>query len=147
MGFKSGSDFDSYIQACNIGLSTQQADAKFSATSFPSKILMYMSNGIRVVSIRIPAVEESDVGDYIYYYDNQNPKEIADVIKSMNFDDAYDSRKILDKLHTNFIEQLKYLLLGRKYESKNRSYAFIRVYDIRGFINPIVNATYHKFLR
>ncbi len=110
VGLKSGNDFDSYIQACHIGLSTQQADAKFGATSFPSKILMYMSNGLRVVSVRIPAVENSLVGEHIYYYDVQDAEEIAQVIKSVKFDDEYDSRKILEELHKNFVVQLKSLL-------------------------------------
>lgn len=112
VGLKSGNDFDSYIQACHIGLSPQQVDAKFNSTSFPSKILMYMSNGLRVVSVKIPAVETSVVGDYITYYDSQDAEKIAQAVMSVDFDDDYDSRLILDKLHTGFVEQLKTLLFG-----------------------------------
>lgn len=112
VGFKSGKDFNSYIQACHIGLSTQPPDAGFNATSFPSKVLMYMSNGLRVVSVRIPAVETSAVGDRIYYYDGQNAEEIAQVIRSVSLDDGYDSREHLKTLHTEFVEQLKNLLFG-----------------------------------
>lgn len=112
VGLKTGDDFNSYIQACDIGLSTQQPDAKFNATSFPSKILMYMSNGLRVVSVKIPAVETSVVGDYITYYDSQDAEKIAQAVMSVDFDDDYDSRLILDKLHTSFVEQLKTLLFG-----------------------------------
>jgi len=112
VGFKSGDEFNSYMQACHIGLSTQQAEAKFNATSFPSKILMYMSNGMRVVSVRIPAVETSAVGGYVYYYDNQDAKEIATVIKSVVFNDQYNSRYLLDDLHKDFLQQLRLLLHG-----------------------------------
>ncbi|MBQ8056712.1 MAG: glycosyltransferase [Ruminococcus sp.] len=110
VGFKSGDDFNSYIQACHIGLSTQLADAKFNATSFPSKVLMYMSNGLRVVSVRIPAIETSKVGEHIYYYDEQNAEEIAKVIKSVQLVDEYDSRKVLDVLHKDFVKQFNSLL-------------------------------------
>lgn len=110
VGFKSGEDFDSYIQACHIGLSTQQPGGKFNATSFPSKVLMYMSNGLRVVSVRIPAVETSLVGERVYYYDHQDAQEIAQVIRSVSFDDGYDSRTHLADLHTGFLKQLKDLL-------------------------------------
>lgn len=79
-GLKSGEDYIKFIQSCDIGLSTQNPDAEFNATSFPSKILSYMSNGLRVVSVRIPAIEQSAVGDYMYYYDKQTPKEIAKAI-------------------------------------------------------------------
>ena len=61
-GLKSGSDYIEFIQSCDIGLSTQNPDAAFNGTSFPSKILSYLSNGLKVVSIKIPAVEESAVG-------------------------------------------------------------------------------------
>jgi len=110
VGFKSGKDFNAYIQACHIGLSTQQADAKFNGTSFPSKVLMYMSNGLRVVSVRIPAVETSAVGDSIFYYDKQDGEEIANVIRSVNLDDGYNSRKQLADLHNRFVKQLAKLL-------------------------------------
>lgn len=111
-GFKSGKDFNEYIQACHIGLSTQQADARFNGTSFPSKVLMYMSNGLRVVSVRIPAVESSAVGDSITYYDKQDGEEVARAVRSVSLNDTYNSRNRLDKLHRLFTEGLKQLLLG-----------------------------------
>ena len=110
VGFKSGQDFNSYIQACHIGLSTQPPNAGFNDTSFPSKVMMYMSNGLRVVSVRIPAVETSAVGDRVYYYDCQDAKEIARVIRSVSFDDGYDSKAHLEQLHTAFVKQLGQLL-------------------------------------
>lgn len=61
-GLMAGEDYIQFIQSCDIGLSTQNPDATFNETSFPSKILSYMANGLRVVSIRIPAIEESAIG-------------------------------------------------------------------------------------
>ena len=63
-GLLSGDEFTSFIQSCDIGFSTQNPDAAFNSTSFPSKILTYMVNGLRVVSVRIPAIEKSAVGKY-----------------------------------------------------------------------------------
>lgn len=111
-GFKSGQDFNAYIQACHIGLSTQQIDGKFNGTSFPSKVLMYMSNGLRVVSVRIPAVETSAVGEQVYYYDRQDAREIAEVVRSVSMEDGYDSRGHLKQLHDDFVEKLRVLLKG-----------------------------------
>lgn len=110
VGLKTGKDFDSYIQACQIGLSTQQADAKFGATSFPSKILMYMSNGVRVVSVRIPAVATSAVGEYVQYYDRQEPKEIAAAIEKAVRKEDIDTRAILRELDVAFRKDLGNLL-------------------------------------
>lgn len=82
-GLLSGEDYIKFIQSCDIGLSTQNPSAKFNNTSFPSKILSYMSNGLNVVSIRIPVVECSKIGEYVYYYDNQTPEDIAKAILSV----------------------------------------------------------------
>lgn len=44
-----------------------------------------MANGLRVVSVRIPVVEESGIGKCVYYYDEQTPENIAKAIKSIDF--------------------------------------------------------------
>ena len=48
-----------FIQKCQIGLCTQNIDAAFNTTSFPSKILSYMSNGLEVVGVNIAAIKNS----------------------------------------------------------------------------------------
>lgn len=105
-GLLSGEDYIKFIQKCHIGLSTQNPDADFNATSFPSKILSYMANGLRVVSIRIPAIETSDIGEDMYYYDNQTPEEIAKAIMSVDLNDEYDSRKKIEQLDEKFKKNL-----------------------------------------
>lgn len=109
-GLLSGEDYIRFIQSCDIGLSTQNPDAAFNATSFPSKILSYMANGLRVVSIRIPAIEQSAVGDQLYYYDQQTPEEIAKAILAVDMDATYDSRKCIKELDREFCTQLGVLL-------------------------------------
>ena len=109
-GLLTGEDYIRFIQSCDIGLSTQNPDAAFNATSFPSKILSYMANGLRVVSIRIPAIEQSAVGGMLYYYDKQTPEEIAKAILSVNMQDGYDSREIIRKLDKQFQRDLNGLL-------------------------------------
>lgn len=109
-GLLSGEEYIRFIQSCEIGLSTQNPNAKFNATSFPSKILSYMANGVRVVSIRIPAIEQSAVGDYLQYYEKQTPEEIAKAILSVDFSDGYDGRKIISNLDSSFRQSLAELL-------------------------------------
>lgn len=109
-GLLSGDEFTSFIQSCDIGFSTQSPDAAFNSTSFPSKILTYMVNGLRVVSIRIPAIEKSAVGKFMYYYDEQTPENIAKAIKSIDFSEEYDSRKAIGMLDKDFICDLKKML-------------------------------------
>ena len=111
-GLLSGEDYIRFIQSCDIGLSTQNPDAAFNATSFPSKILSYMANGLRVVSIRIPAIEGSAIGEHMYYYDRQTPEEIAKAILSVDMSDKTDPRTIIADLDVDFQKQLGRILEG-----------------------------------
>lgn len=109
-GLLSGEEYIRFIQSCDIGLSTQNPDAAFNSTSFPSKILSYMANGLRVVSVRIPATESSAIGEYMYYYDQQTPEEIAKAIKSVNIKDDYDGRNVISHLDVEFQQDVAKLL-------------------------------------
>lgn len=116
-GLLQGDDYIEYLQKCHIGLSTQNPKAKFNDTSFPSKILSYMSNGLRVVSILIKAIEKSAIGNSIYYYEEQTPEKIADAIKMVDFNKEYDSRRIIKDLDKEFTINLKVLLEGKNASS------------------------------
>ena len=108
-GLKSGEEYIQFLQKCQIGLCTQIPDAKYTETSFPSKVLVYLANGLRVLSVRIPAVEQSSVGDMLYYYDEQKPEKIAEAIQSIDMNLPYDSRErleMLDKKATKDIQEL-----------------------------------------
>jgi len=109
-GLLSGDEYIKFLQSCDIGLSTQDPTASFNDSSFPSKILSYMANGLRVVSIRIPAVETSAIGNYMNYYEKQTFQEIAEAIKNVNFNDEYDGREIISALDKKFLKDLKGLL-------------------------------------
>ena len=111
-GLLSGEEYIKFIQSCDIGLSTQNPNGKYNDTSFPPKILSYMANGLRVVSVRIPVVEESGIGKCVYYYDEQTPENIAKAIKSIDFSVEYDSRKTIGVLDKAFICDLKTMLKG-----------------------------------
>lgn len=109
-GLKSGEEYIKLLQKCQIGLCTQIPDAKYTETSFPSKILVYLANGLRVLSVRIPVVENSSVGKSLYYYDKQKPSEIAKAIMNIPLNNDYDSRDILRKLDIECEKNIKQLL-------------------------------------
>lgn len=111
-GLKSGEEYIKFIQSCHIGLSTQNPNAKFNDTSFPSKVLSYMANGLRVVSIKIKALETSGVHELLYYYNEDNPEEIAKAIQSVKVLDNYDSRVKISELDKQFKQDIKKLLRG-----------------------------------
>lgn len=109
-GVLQGEEYMNFIQNCQIGLSTQNPDAQFNATSFPSKILSYMANGLRVVSARIPVVEQSAIGKMIYYYNEQKPQMIAKTIMNIDMNDKYDSRSIIKELSKKFEREIEEML-------------------------------------
>lgn len=109
-GLLSGADYIKFIQSCDIGLSTQNAKADFNDTSFPSKVLSYLANGLRVVSVRIRALETSAVNDLLYYYDDNSPEAIAQTIMSVDMTKEYDSRKYIQALDLNFQKNLDRLI-------------------------------------
>ena len=109
-GLFAGKEYTDFIQSCDIGLSTQTPDGVYNDTSFPSKILSYLANGLRVVSVRIPVVERSEIGNLVSYYDKQDPREIAAAIDRVDFDAPFDGRGAIGKLDEGFKTRLKEVL-------------------------------------
>lgn len=105
-GLLSGEDYIRFIQSCQVGFSTQMPDVAFNDTSFPSKVLSYLANGLRVVSIRIKALERSAISDLLYYYDENNPQAIAEAVKKVDFSQQYDSRDLIKQLDEKFVRDL-----------------------------------------
>ncbi len=109
-GLLKGEAFTSFLQKCQIGLCTQNPDAAFNATSFPSKVLTYLANGLHVVSIRIPAVEQSGVGHCLCYYDEQTPQMIAAAIQRAGKETLPDPVATLRRLDVQFERDLSTVL-------------------------------------
>ena len=105
-GLLSGEEFIRFLQSCDIGLSTQVPDAEFNETSFPSKILSYLANGLCVVSVRMKALEASEISHLLHYYDENAPDVIAGVIKSIDFSKNIDARTKLQSLDKKFIQDI-----------------------------------------
>ncbi|CEN76501.1 Uncharacterised protein [[Clostridium] sordellii] len=120
-GIYSGEEYIKFLQKCDIGLSTQNPDGEYNDTSFPSKVLSYMVNGLRVVSTKIKVLKESKINDLIYYYEGNTPKAIANAIKNIDFYDGYNSIKTIERLNSEFTENMELLLEARNMESNSKS--------------------------
>lgn len=113
-GLKLNEEYLKFIQKCQIGLCTQNIDAAFNTTSFPSKILSYMSNGLEVVGVNIAAIKNSKVGQYIQFYNIPDEKEIANAILNINLNNKTNNVDVVKELDKEFKEDLKDMLV--KYE-------------------------------
>ena len=109
-GSKSGKEYTSFLQKCDIGLSTQTSVGEYNDSSFPSKILSYLSNGLSVVSISIPVVVTSAVRDCISLYEKPNPLEIANAIMRVNNDSMEKGYRTIQKLDAEFRDSITHLL-------------------------------------
>jgi len=109
-GMLIGDEYDKFLQKCDIGLSTQSKDASYNLTSFPSKILSYLANGLRVVSVKLVPIETSQVGRQIFFYNNENPEFVAEIIMKINLEENYDSRKTISILDEQIMQEMFELL-------------------------------------
>lgn len=105
-GIFKGEEYLNFLSKCDIGVCPHNPWEPFNATSFPSKILSYMSNGLSVVSIRIPTIEKSDIGSYMYYYDEQDPEALANAIINVDLCNTYNSKEIIRQLDNKFMNEL-----------------------------------------
>ena len=106
-GLKNGDEYNRYLQWCDLGLSTQNPEATFNNTSFPSKVISYLANGLRVLTAPIDVLTHSEFGDILYYYRDNDPKKIADVIRSIDFSADYDSVGVIEELNRSFCESIR----------------------------------------
>ncbi|MHB1106944.1 MAG: glycosyltransferase family protein [Lutibacter sp.] len=109
-GLKTGEQYNEYITKCHLGLSTQSPDAEYNNTSFPSKVLSYLSMGLRVVSVDVESITKSKIGQLLYYYIGNSGKSISEAILKIDINSPYDSKKSLIELDKKFIEDIKNLI-------------------------------------
>lgn len=113
-GLLKGEEYTAFLQKCHIGLSTQAPSGIYNETSFPSKILSYLSNGLLVVTVNIPVVKESSIGNIVYYYEEQTAKSIASAIMQAANNVQDNARNVLDALDDKFKADLQELINNLK---------------------------------
>ncbi|MBE6013780.1 MAG: glycosyltransferase family 4 protein [Lachnospiraceae bacterium] len=107
-----GEDYSRYLQRCDVGICSQDLNAKYNNSSFPSKILSYMANGLRVVSVDLEAVRTSKIGDFLFFSASDSAEDIAKAIMEIDIHDEYDSRRIINELDCQFVRSFEEMLKG-----------------------------------
>ena len=113
-GLQLGDNYLRYLQNCDIGIFSRDPKAKDINSSFPSKIMSYLSNGLRVVSTRAESIEKSDVAHLMYFVDSNSPEEVARTIKGIDFSSKYDGYYELEKVENKLKNRLKNFLIQYK---------------------------------
>ena len=114
-GLLTGKEFDYFMSKCHIGLSTQSPTGDYNLTSFPSKVLSYISYGLSVVSVRLEVLEKSLVNNQICYCQTSNPKDISNAIRSLKTVCQRNNSELLELLNVNFKNELNQLLKKMQY--------------------------------
>ena len=105
-GLYLGRDYEVFLQSCEIGLNTQNLKGSFGNTSFPSKILTYMANGLQVVAPKVGVIENSPISDEVYFYEEQTPESIAKTILSIDLK-KHNSQNKIRTLDENFVKEVR----------------------------------------
>lgn len=85
LGCLDNTSCEDFLRNSDIGLCTQNSNAIFNASSFPSKVLTYLKNGLKVVCCKSESLTTSDISNLLFFYDGDAPENIAKaVIKAMN---------------------------------------------------------------
>lgn len=110
-GCLEGEEYLRFLQKCHIGLSSHVASGSFSDTSFPSKILSYMANGLKVVSTKIKVVEQSKVGKYVAFPETNDSVGLAKAIVSLEgYVGSFDGRECVRALSESFENEIRTVL-------------------------------------
>lgn len=109
-GILSGVSYSRFLQKCHLGLCPQNLDEAYNDSSFPSKILSYLSNGLRVLSVDLRAIRTSQVGDLLYFSTSDQPKDLAEAVQAIDWSQPYDSRHYIQQMHQEFAEAFRKLM-------------------------------------
>lgn len=112
LGYMSGEEYLRELQKCSIALSTHMYDEtnmKSADYTFPSKLLVYLGNGLRIVAQDLKCLRTSNINEYITYYKSPTPQSVAKAIQTMDISKDYDCRKKIKELDNEFCANIRKL--------------------------------------
>ena len=111
-GLKSGMEYINEMEKYDIGLNFRDVDAGYIDFAFPSKVLSYLNLGLRVVTSEIKCLKKSQVSDLLYYCNEKNMKQAAEVIKKIDLSNEYNPSTRLKRLDEEFRKSIKCNILS-----------------------------------
>ena len=114
LGRKSGDEYYQYLQNCDVALSTHvydETNMKSADDTFPSKLLVYLANNLKIVAQRLECLEKSVFNQHIFFYDKPEPKLIAKTIeRAFNSKNYQMGSELIMQLDKVFAKQLEDIL-------------------------------------
>ena len=109
LGYMAGEEYLRELQKCSIAFSTHKYDEtnmKSADYTFPSKLLVYMGNGLRIVAQDLKCLRTSKIDKYITYYKSPTPKSVAEAVMEIDINKDYDCRMKIQQLDKQFCENI-----------------------------------------
>ena len=106
-GMLKGEELDSLFDSCDIGISTNVMRPNFANNTFPSKIMTYMTHGLKVVSGYADAFRDAKIARNWSFFHTHDPKEIALAIERAAETDAADDRTVLREVDDQLVDFLR----------------------------------------
>ena len=104
-GCLSESDHLALLQKCDIGLCPANPRA-----AFPSKILEYMRNSLKVVSVKKSEIEQAQCAKYLFFFEDGNMEDYCkQVMKAAQTSDQ-DASQCMSQMHNQFLTELKAII-------------------------------------
>ncbi len=113
LGMLQGEAYYTALQRCHIALSTHKYDEENMESAdhtFPSKLLVYLGNNLRIVAQEIDCLTTSAIRDAIAFYPIADSASIAKTIEAIDLNANYSSTEFVEKLDADFVEKLNKLL-------------------------------------
>jgi glycosyltransferase involved in cell wall biosynthesis len=93
---------------CSIAVNPQVA-GEYMKTAFPSKVLVYLTYGLSVISTKVKSIESSRLSVLIRFIESDDPEILAHEITKPITNKACLANEILDDLDQQFLDQAKLL--------------------------------------
>ncbi len=113
-GIRQGKDYNMYLQQLDAGICPLDNTDYFTRTQFPSKVISYIANGLKVICSDVEVVKTSDVGHVIYFYDGNSPENIAKaIIELKHKSQDFNCQQLIADCDIKFENDLKKFLKMR----------------------------------
>lgn len=104
-GLLTGVELQNLLHRCHIGINPQYT-GEYMDSAFPSKIVFYLSNNLRVVSSKIKSIEESPFSQYIEFSSDSSIESFAEAIKRIDSSNHFEIKRLFNELDDEFVNNL-----------------------------------------
>lgn len=110
LGVLHGNELSCKLIENDIGLNPQNT-GDYMETAFPSKIMVYLNHGLRVVSTPVASVHSSRVAEAITFASSADPKEMAEAVLYASQNNC-NVTKLLSGLRNECVSQLRNMVIN-----------------------------------